>query len=180
MSSNKIAELMKVAQDHMIDHGCSAHPYAYGEKLWKLVETEHPRHILEIGTGIGYSTSIMAMAAPSANIVTLERDMSHADMAGELFAGQNLDDRISTVNGIAEEVLPTIENGFDCIFFDAYGIHYEFLPQYQRLLIPGGLLIVANNHLNSKTSERFFAELQNGEYWNILEKFGDTTVARKK
>ena len=53
------------------------------------------------------------------------------------------------------------------------------MSQYLRLLKVGGILILGNNHLTSKTSDQFFKELSNVANWQILEKFADTTIAKK-
>ncbi len=179
MSTTKYGQLLELAKQHTIEHHCRTHPYENGDKLVEIVSNFQPSSILEIGTGMGYSSALMALALPSSKIVSIERNPEHIVTAEQLFKSEGISDRIKIINGIAEEVLPVLDDVFDCVFFDGFGIHYEFLPQYQRLLKPGGILILANNNLNSKTSDRFFEELGNHKHWEILEKFCDTTLAKR-
>lgn len=183
MSEIYVKEIEKLfyafARPHKASHRCSAHAYQLGDLLVQIVQKQQPKKILEIGTGLGYSTLLLALASPGANIHTIERYSEHLHLAMEFLKQFQLNERIVPVLGIAEEILPNLQDPFDCIFFDGYGIHYEFLPNYHRLLHKGGILIVANNHLQSKTSERFFTELHNKAEWEIIQQFGDTTVAQK-
>ncbi len=180
LDTSKIQELYKRALMHVQHHDCSAHPYKYGERFVYIIQNHSPRTMLEIGTGFGFSTVLMAAATPLASVETIEKDPAHMLTAKEFFEQQKVAGRISCIEGIAEEILPQLKKQYDLIFFDGYGIHYEFLAQYHRLLMPNGIAVIANNHLSSKTSEHFFEELHDGEWWEILDQFGDTTVARKK
>lgn len=177
IQSDVIHALFTKAQQHVVEHGCSAHPYQSAKKLSDLVIRYAPKLILEIGTGIGFTTLVMALSAPSAHISTIERNSEHVVAAERFFADQHTN--ITVIEGIAEVVLPQTTEQFDLIFFDAYGIHYEFLPQYHRLLNNGGVAVIANNHLVSKTSTRFFSELHDHAKWKIVDQFADTTVAIK-
>ena len=179
MEELDIEKLYKSAEKHIVDHKCSAHPYKYGEKLVEYVSERKPKKILEIGTGIGYTAVLMALANPHARIETMEKDLKHAQTARKYFKDKKVAERISVINDFAETVLPMIKTQYDFIFFDGYQIHYEFLPQYKRLLKRDGILFLANNHLKSKTSDQFFAELEDGKTWKILEQFEDTTVAQR-
>lgn len=168
-----------LAVAHQQEHVCSAPPYEEYEKLFELAKITRAKRILEIGTGIGYTALVLAEACPGALIDTIEKDPIHAELAQKYFHSHNLNNRITVHNVIAEEFFLTLNEPYDLIFFDGYQIHYEFLPQYERLLKPNGLLILGNNHLSSKTSDQFFRELTGNGQWEVLEKFSDTTVARK-
>lgn len=174
-----IPKLYSSALKHVADHQCSAHPYAQGEKLVEYIIAQEPKKILEIGTGVGYTTVLMALAYPHAKIDTIEKDPNHAQTARKYFKDKKVSDRISIVNDFAETVMPLMQTSYDFIFFDGYQIHYEFLPQYKRLLKRGGILFLANNHLKSKTSDHFFEELNDPKTWQIVEQFEDTTIAKR-
>ncbi len=179
MTSN-LEELYKQAIDHRNTHDCSAYPYEEYQKLFDIVEKFKPNKILEIGTGIGFTAVVMALASPKAYIETIEKDQTHSQTAQKFIGKQNLSDRIILRNEIAELLLPELNPSYDLIFFDGYQIHYEFLPHYERLLKPDGLLILGNNHLTSKTSDHFFEEFEQSGKWIISDKFADTTIAIKK
>lgn len=179
--------LYQEATSHRHKHNCSAHPYKEYERLYNLIKSSKPMTILEIGTGIGFTSIVMALASPQALIDTLEKDNIHAEMARDFiskisseFGLVNLNNQITIYNRLAETFLSTLQaNHYDLIFFDGYQIHHEFLPHYNRLLKKSGLLIIGNNHLGSKTSDQFWEELGDGRQWKILESFADTTLAQK-
>lgn len=179
LTSMNLQSLFEQAVTHQQEHNCSAHPYENYQKLSDIITTYRPEKILEIGTGIGFTAVVMALASPQAMLDTIEKDVEHANFAQQFIKSQNLNQRIIIHNAVAEEFLPTLSVSYDLIFFDGYQIHYEFLPHYQRLLSSGGILIVGNNHLNSKTSDRFFTELKDEECWQSLAKFADTIVYKK-
>jgi predicted O-methyltransferase YrrM len=174
-----IQNLFKHAVDHRNEHDCSAYPYENGEKLIQAVKDSNAKAILEIGTGCGYTATIMALVSRDIRIDTIEKDAYHAQMAKEFASNCGVINQIKIITEAAEEYLPTIEKQYDLIFFDGYQIHYEFLPHYDRLLKLGGILFLANNHLQSRTSNKFFENLNNRELWEIKENFADTTVAVK-
>lgn len=174
-----LKDLYKQAVAHRAEHDCSAHPYEEYEKLFNIVEQYQPKRILEIGAGVGFTAVVMSQASANARIDTIEKDPEHAQAAAKFITNQNLTERIKVYNVIAEEFLPTLDQQYDLIFFDGYQIHYEFLPHYERLLTASGILILGNNHLTSKTSDRFFDELTSSGKWKILEQFADTMVAQR-
>ena len=59
-------------------YGCNAHIFEDGEGLWHLVRQYQPQHILELGSGLGYTACLMAQASPNARVDTLEGDAEHA------------------------------------------------------------------------------------------------------
>lgn len=174
-----LQQLFEQAILHQKEHGCSAHPYENYQRLFSVVTEQKPRRILEIGTGIGFTAVVMAMASELSLVDSLEKDPEHFQQAQRFISEQGYSARITLHNEIAEEFLPKLTEPYDLIFFDGFQIHAEFMPQYLRLLKVGGILVLGNNHLTSKTSDQFFKELSDGARWQILEKFADTTIARK-
>ena len=174
-----IEPLFEQAILHRNNHDCSAYPYEDGNKLVEAILQYNPGRILEIGTGFGYTAAIMALALPGVEIDSLEKDSEHA-MIAEYFLNINrVGKRVHIINVLAEQYLQTLQKQYDFIFFDGYQIHYEFLPHYERLLKPDGILYLANNHLKSRTSEQFFAQLADENKWHILDKFAETTIAQR-
>ena len=55
----------------------------YGQLLYRIVKNYQPRSIIEIGTSLGVTTSYLAMANPSANLITLEGSQEIAGAARE-------------------------------------------------------------------------------------------------
>jgi predicted O-methyltransferase YrrM len=174
-----IPGLYEMALQHLLDHGCSAHPYQEYEKLIEAVNFYAPRKVLEIGAGIGFTAAAMLLSNRDIYVDTFEKDSVHAKLARKLLNELGFWQRSAVINDSAEIALPLLQTKYDFIFFDGFQIHYEFLPQYKRLLNREGILFLANNHLKSKTSDRFFAELADATTWKIIDQFADTTVAQR-
>lgn len=168
------------AVEHRTEHDCSAYPYEEYEKLIEYVKKYSPKKILEVGTGMGFTAIIMAQASPESHIDTIEKDPEHCAVAKQLAESNNVSDRVNVINDQAEDEFEKLDpESYDFIFFDGYQIHYQFLPHYERLLKSEGVLFLANNHLKSRTSDKFFEELNNSGKWKQLDGFADTTIVLK-
>lgn len=114
--------------------------------LHLFLELKRPRRILEVGTAVGFSALYLAEhAQEGCEITTIERDEKRAVQAEKNFAAHPLGGKVRLVVGDAQEVLPSLEGGYELIFMDAAkGQYLNFLPQVRRLLCPGGVLISDN------------------------------------
>ena len=93
---------------------------AQGRMLHLFARMTGARRILEIGTLGGYSTIELARALPAdGELVTLEIDAHHADVARANIAAAGLGDRVTVVTGPALDSLAAIEGPFDFVFIDA-------------------------------------------------------------
>ena len=109
-----------------------------------LAHIREPAMILELGTAIGYSTLILAMAAPQARIITVdmseewqEEAKSNLSRAGVKNVEFVLRDAIEYVRGCRKN--------FDLIFLDIQKNHYiKALPYCIERLEKGGLLVADN------------------------------------
>lgn len=111
-----------------------------------LIKSHGVKNILEVGTAIGYSASIMAAAAgEGSHVITIEREDDMCLIAAENIKLMGFDDSIKIVKGDAMEVLNEIEGEFDLVFLDAAKGHYDhFLPMCLERLKHGGLLVCDN------------------------------------
>ncbi len=108
-----------------------------------------PRHVLEIGTAIGYSTLLLAAAAPEAQITTLEHSRELADTAERFWAEvPECQARIRLWRGDAGEILaqlagsPEAATVYDLVFIDAAkGQYPDYWQKIQPLLRPGATVI---------------------------------------
>lgn len=121
-----------------------------GKLLYLLGQLCHARRILEIGTLGGYSTIWMARALrPDGELITLEIDPKHAEVARTNIARAGFSDRVEVRVGPAIQWLPKIveenKGPFDLIFIDA---DKPTIPDYftwsLRLSRPGTVIIVDN------------------------------------
>ena len=114
-----------------------------------LIRASRARNILEIGTGVGYSTIWLSVAAREnqGKVLTIERDSGHADAAGEYFRKADLDN-VKILNGDALALLQTIDEKFDFVFIDAAKEEYiDYIKAiYSKLVKPS--LIVADNAIS--------------------------------
>lgn len=99
--------------------------------------------VLEIGSAIGYSAIMMALANPNLKITTIERDRDRYLEAVKNIKKFNLEDRITLVFNDALEV--NIEGNFDLIFIDAAkGQNIRFFEKYEQNLNQNGYIITDN------------------------------------
>lgn len=106
--------------------------------------TIEPKDILEIGTAIGFSASLMAQHLQTdGHLTTIDRYALMYDRAKVNFEKMGLSDRVTLLEGDAADVLPTLQGNYDLIFMDSAKAKYiEFYPECMRLLKMGGVLII--------------------------------------
>lgn len=122
-----------------------------GQLLNLLVHLKKPKKILEIGTGIGYSTIWMARALEEngSKITTIELLAKRYETALANLKEAGLENRVNIINGDAREIILKIKDSYDIIFLDAAkGQYQEFFNLSRTLLNPNGLLICDNVLLN--------------------------------
>ncbi len=116
------------------------------EKIKELLNEEKPKHILEIGTAVGYSASCFAKYTEDAVIDTIELDEQRAKEAIENINKIGISKRINIMIGNAVDILPTLENDYyDIVFIDAAKSKYSiFLEEGIRLVKNQGLILADN------------------------------------
>lgn len=160
----------RIVDEHVEGYIRSLLPEATGllQELEQFAETEHvpivqpevaqylkmlfklkkPKRVLEIGTAIGYSASLMAMEMGEGEIDTIELSDIMFDKAKETFGRLKEEVPNVTVNqhkGDAAEVLKTLEGPYDMIFIDAAKGHYKaFFDICLPMLSEEGLVVSDN------------------------------------
>lgn len=110
--------------------------------LMAQVAAVRPERVLELGTAIGTTAIAMALACPSANITTVERDENFFKEAQQNFATCGVRERVTSVCGDAGKVIDELEGPFGLIFMDCAKVQYiKYLPRLKKLLAAGGVLI---------------------------------------
>ncbi len=97
------------------------------EKVLKDVFQKYrPQRVLEIGTAIGYSSSIMALSS-DCKIDTIEKDEERISRAKELWRRLGVDDKIKVYHGDSDEILSDVMAGkiYDFVFIDAAKSAYK-------------------------------------------------------
>jgi len=126
-----------------------------GKLLYLLARLRGARRILEIGTLGGYSTIWLARALPAdGELVTLEYEPTHAEVARANIARAGLADRVEVRVGPALDTLPSLDGPFDLVFIDADKPNNpEYLRWALRLTRPGSMIIVDNVVRNGKVAD---------------------------
>lgn len=110
--------------------------------IW-LLEQLQPKNILEVGTAIGFSASVF-IEHSDAHVHTIERNPTMIEKAKVTFKENEIEDRVTLLEGQAEEILKELpKESFDFIFMDsAKAKYYDFFPYCMDVLEKGGVLAV--------------------------------------
>ncbi|MCU1347323.1 MAG: O-methyltransferase [Acidobacteria bacterium] len=113
-----------------------------------LIAAKKPRHIIEVGTNIGYSVIVMGRACGRDCVIeTIEIDRGTLATAKNFVAEAELESRVIFHEGAALDVIPNLAGPFDFVFIDCvkseYGAYLnELLPKLES-----GAVIVCDNLL---------------------------------
>ena len=104
------------------------------------------KRILELGTGLGYSTVYFAKSLPAdGRIFTVEREPKYVAQASANFKKASLHDKIEIVQNETTPFLEKIDDKFDLILMDQFkAFYFTDLDNCIKLLNKGGLLLVHN------------------------------------
>lgn len=136
---SNIREIKKYAIDHKVpimqDSGM--------DYLTTFIVKNQINSVLEIGTAIGYSAIMMALANPNLKITTIERERERYLEALKNIKTFELEDRITLVFGDALETM--VEGTFDMIFIDAAkGQNINFFNRFEGNLKEKGYILTDN------------------------------------
>ena len=111
--------------------------------ITKYINENKTYKILEIGSAVGYSSIMMALANPKVTITTIEKDDRRFKEALKNIKKMHLDDRITLIYNDALEV--TIKEKFDLIIIDAAkSKNIEFFTHFENNLQDDGTIITDN------------------------------------
>jgi caffeoyl-CoA O-methyltransferase len=128
-----------------------------GRFLRTLAFAAGARHILEIGTAIGFSALWMAGALPpEGRLITIELDPQRAATARANIDRAGRSEQISVIVGDATRYLHKLAGPFDLIFQDSHKPLYEpMLDRLVALLRPRGVLVSDNVLWSGEVVEGF-------------------------
>lgn len=111
-----------------------------------LLMMKKPKHILEVGTAVGFSALLMSTAVEDdCRITTIENYEKRIPIARGNFRRAGREEQITLIEGDAAEVMKTLDGPYDFIFMDAAkGQYIHYLPEAMRLLSEGGVLVSDN------------------------------------
>jgi len=131
-----------------------------GKLLYLLTKIAGAKRVLEIGTLGGYSTTWLARALPAdGQVITLELDQKHADVARKNLQRAGVADRVEVRVGRASETLRAMIDQhaapFDLIFIDADKAGYvEYLDLTLRLSHAGTVILADNLIRNGRVLDQ--------------------------
>jgi len=108
--------------------------------LQKMIVAE-PKNILELGSGIGYTTELIRERFPAASLAAIDYDESQVEIAKKRLANRS----VSIAQGDVAQ-LPFHENNFDACFasflFHHIPNYHDALKEIYRVLKPHGYLYI--------------------------------------
>lgn len=113
------------------------------EVLESLIKKHRPKKILEIGTFIGYSASVMLEADTENFVCTIEKNEENAKNAIKNLIEQGFEGRFEVVCSDAYDFLVERQNEkFDFIFLDGpKGQYIKYLPYLKKMMNVGAVLL---------------------------------------
>lgn len=154
--------------------------------LTDYIKKHNIKKILEIGTAIGYSAIMMALADEEAEITTIERDENRYLEAVKNIKKYNFENRINLIFSDAFDV--NLDDKFDLIFIDAAKAqNIKFFEKFEHNLDPKGTIITDNmnfhglvdkdiNEIKSRNVRSLVRKLKNyTEFLNQNKKY-DTKI----
>lgn len=120
--------------------------------LSALVEKHKPKHVLEIGTAVGYS-GITILSATDGNLVTIEHNKDFIKQAKKNFENYNFSNRVKIIDGDCLVELarlvndPKYQGYFDFIFLDGPKAQYDSMLEGLIYLLANNGIFLADNVL---------------------------------
>ena len=116
------------------------------------IEKKNVRTILEVGTAVGYSAIMMALANPNVTVVTIEKDKDRYIKAVKNVKKMNLENRITLIFNDALDV--KLDEKFDLVIIDATkSKNLDFFSHFEKNLEVNGAVITDNINFHGYTNK---------------------------
>lgn len=145
----ELPEHLACLEQYAIEHAVPIIRKEAQSLLKFLLELKQPKKILEVGTAIGFSASLLCEYMPQdCHLTTIEKVPMRIVEAEKNLAKLKRSQDVTFLTGDAEEVLKQLKeqgNQYDFVFMDAAKAQYSsFLVQILPMLVDGALLITDN------------------------------------
>lgn len=142
-------KILKVIDDVFANQrrGSMSVPTHDGRILRVLAESIGAKHVVELGTSVGYSGLwfSLALKATGGKLTTYEIDKERAAKARENFRRAGVDDIVTIVEGDAHVEIAKMKKPIDLLFLDADKEGYiDYLNKLLPQVKPGGLIVAHN------------------------------------
>lgn len=146
MSENKLKKLYELSIENripLLDKNTAVF-------ICNIINKKNIQHILEIGSGAGYSSGFFSLHCPVIkSIESIEKDYSRFLLASE----NKVSNKIKFINSSYPEFIPAKK--YDLIFLDGpKSSIYEQVKFYQNFLNEKGIIIIDNINLNRLNLEK--------------------------
>ena len=142
----KDEKLITEMEDYAEEHHVPILDWHSIEFIEKLILTNKPDRVLEIGTAIAYSTIRIARCLGKNSVIhTIEKSIDNIKIALENIEKSGLSKKIKLLQGDALSIMPQMNKKYDFIFLDADKEDYKKLFDLSMLhLRKGGVIIIDN------------------------------------
>ncbi len=150
-----------------------------GKILAEEIQKAKPKHVLEVGTLIGYSAVLMARElAADAELVTIEIHRDEAELAAQNVERANLAAKVTIIVGDAIQVIRTLRGPFDFAFVDAEKVEYrQYLDLMEDKLTKGATVFADNAGIFADAMADYLEYVRNsGKYKSRYIQVGDDAV----
>lgn len=133
--------------DRMQRRGSMSVPAEDGRILRILTESLGAKHVVELGTSVGYSGLwfCMALEKTGGKLTTFDIDEGRVAKARENFKKAGVTERVTIMMGDAHEEVKKLKDPIDLLFLDADKEGYlDYLQKLLPLVKPGGLVVAHN------------------------------------
>lgn len=144
----KESKLIHEMEDFAKEHHVPILDWHSVEFIEKLIITQKPDRVLEIGTAIAYTTiRIASCLDKKSRIHSIEKSTDNIKIALANIEKSGLGEKIKLIQGDALSIMPQMKKKYDFIFLDADKEDYKRLFDLSMLLLKKGGIIVVDNLL---------------------------------
>jgi len=150
-----------------------------GKLLAEEIQKSKPKHVLEVGTLVGYSAILIGKNLDfDADIVTIEIHKDEAEEAGKNVLKANISAKVKIIIGDAKEIIPTLDSLFDFAFIDAEKNEYlEYLKLAEGKICRGSVVFADNAGIFADQMQDYLNYVRNsGRYKSRYIQVGDDGV----
>ena len=153
-------------------------PYK-GKILAEEIRKVKPKHVLEVGTLIGYSAILIGKELDEkAELVSIEIHGDEAELAGQNILRAKIPPKVKIITGDALQVIPTLRGQFDFAFIDAEkSEYYQYLKLAEDKLHKGTVVFADNAGIFADQMGDYLDYVRNsGKYTSRYEAVGEDGV----
>jgi predicted O-methyltransferase YrrM len=150
-----------------------------GKILAEEIRKAKPRHVLEVGTLIGYSAILMGKELDErGEIVSIEIHRDEAELARENIEKASVPPEVKIITGDALVVIPKLEDHFDFAFIDAEKSEYlQYLSLAENKLRKGAVVVADNAGIFADQMRDYLNYIRNsGKYRSRYVQVGEDGV----